>query len=301
MTEPETEMRTSQRVLAVDCGNSETSLGLFEDGVLQATWTMITPRQLTEDEALAILRSALRNMDLPLPSRGGSDGLLGKGASVTATAFGEGDARSGDVLGMPLPDDSVLSCVVPDLTSAWQLSLKRLCGRRTLTVGPGIKTGIRMRYRDPAEVGSDRMADLASALDEHIPPFVVVDMGTTTNFEVVDEEGVFVGGIIAPGMELGARSLAREAAKLPVIEVAAPKSVVGTCTREAMQSGVVMGEVARIDGLLDMIDGETGQTHAVIVTGRSAGAVAAILSHDAVADETLTLRGLARLHAINRK
>lgn len=137
-------------------------------------------------------------------------------------------------------------------------------------------------------------------LADYNPPAIVVDLGTTTNFEVVDADGVFLGGVIAPGMVLGARSLAREAAKLPIVEVVAPRHVVGTTTREAIQAGVVLGEIARIDGLLDLIQEETGAVYSVIVTGSQAKAVSSLLSHESISDETLTLRGLARLYDLNR-
>ncbi len=267
------ERNGSQMIVAVDVGNTETSLGVFSEGALVATWTITTAGSMTADEAFDALSNALDYME-------------GKAAAETAS-FAIGDA--------------VLSSVVPHLTAAWEAALRSLTGRRPLTVGPGVKTGIRMRYRDPAEVGADRMADLAAALAKYEPPLIIVDLGTTTNFEVIDGEGVFLGGIIAPGMALGARSLAREAAKLPVIEVAAPKSVIGTCTREAVQSGVVLGEIARIDGLIDMIERETGEDCSVVVTGSDARAIASLLQHDATPDETLTLRGLARLHVMNRK
>ena len=262
---------SGRMIMALDVGNTDTAMGVFVDGRLLATWTVTTSQALTGDEAFAALCDALGYMERKAPDAG-----------QLAVA------------------DSVLSSVVPQLTASWHAALRRLTGRRPLTVGPGIKTGIRMRYRDPAEVGADRIADLAAVIAEHELPAIVVDLGTTTNFEVVDADGVFLGGVIAPGMDLGARSLAREAAKLPVVEVAAPKSAVGTCTREAMQSGVVLGEIARIDGLVDMIARETSSVYRVIVTGSNAAAIASLLQHDAVPDETLTLRGLARLYALNR-
>lgn len=267
-----TEREAAKRVAAVDVGNAATSLGVFDGGRLAATWSMTTSDRLTDDEAFAALKGALGFME--------EKAHAGRGSFVV--------------------EDAVLSSVVPQLTAAWQSALRRLAGTRPLTIGPGVKTGIRMRYRDPAEVGADRMADLAAVVADYEPPVIVVDMGTTTNFEVVDGDGVFLGGIIAPGMALGARSLAREAAKLPVIEIAAPRSVIGTSTREAMQSGVVLGEIARIDGLLDMIARQEPLDYTVVVTGGDAEAIAALLQHDAVADETLTLRGLARLYALNR-
>ena len=132
---------------------------------------------------------------------------------------------------------------------------------------------------------------------------IVVDLGTTTNFEAIDDAGAFAGGIIAPGVALGARSLAQAAARLPMIELRAPKSVIGKNTRAAMQSGVVFGEVARIDGLLDAMVAELGckTDPRIIVTGDGAETIAALLRHDATVDGTLTLRGLALLWAANRR
>ena len=137
----------------------------------------------------------------------------------------------------------------------------------------------------------------------------MVDLGTTTNFEVVDAEGAFAGGIIAPGIALCARSLSEAAARLPAIELRAPERVVGRSTRAAMQSGVVLGEAARIDGLLDAVAREVGISYdpdgdaaaTVVMTGEDAPAIAALLSHRVEVDETLTLRGLALLWRANRR
>ena len=273
-------------LLAVDVGNTQTSLGAFSDGALLATWTLTTPERLTADEAFETAFTALERM-----ARRASFDVWNRATGVDASVH---ETPSAGALSLvpDLVDDAVISCVVPDLAAPWQEAL------RCLTVGPGIKTGVRMKYRDPAEIGADRMADLAALLADYAPPAIVVDLGTTTNFEVVDAEGVFLGGIIAPGMALGARSLAARAAKLPVVEIAAPKKVVGTCTREAMQSGVVLGEIARIDGLLGMIELEHPADYTVVVTGTDATSIAPLLGHEARADATLTLRGLARLHAL---
>ena len=209
-----------KNLLAVDVGNTTTRLGLFADGELVSTWELTTRERLTVDEARMKLAQALAMM------------------------------------GKPLPAESILACVVPTLTDVWRSALAATCGSRPLVVGPGLKTGIRMRYDDPSEVGADRVADVVAAREAYGAPVVVVDLGTTTNFEVVDGEGAFAGGIIAPGVALGARSLSAAAARLPMIELRAPAAVIGRNTRSAMQSGVVLGEVARIDGLLDAIADE---------------------------------------------
>lgn len=261
-------------VLAVDVGNTVTRLGLLDDGHLSATGDVTTPPCMTVDEAGLVVVQFLERLKR-------SAGLH----EIVSTQL----------------VDAILSCVVPDLTDVWATALRAECGRRPLVVGPGLKTGIKMRYRDPAEVGSDRVADLVAARADYRSPLMVVDLGTTTNFEVLDEQGTFLGGIISPGLALGAKSLAQAAARLPHVELKAPASVIGTSTREAMQAGVVMGEVARIDGIIDMVVAELAYELDIVVTGANAHAMAALLRHQAHVDDTLTLRGLGRLYEMNRR
>ena len=251
-------------LLAVDVGNTVTKFGVFAGDELVGTWEITTPERCTADEAWAQAARAL------------------------------------DMLDAPDPGSAILSCVVPSLADVWRTALGKLCGTRPYVVGPGLKTGIRMRYDDPSEVGSDRVADAVAARETYGSPVVVVDLGTTTNIEVVDEAGAFAGGIIAPGVALGARSLTAAAARLPMIELRAPERVIGRSTRAAMQSGVVLGEAARIDGLLDAVMGELGCDAPVVITGDGAVQVAALIGHEATVDETLTLRGLHHIWRLNR-
>lgn len=263
------ERNAARMVLAIDVGNSDTNLGLFADGELLATWTVTTAERMTADEAH--MRIA---------------GLF---------ELFERDR------GAILCDDAVVASVVPSLTEAWVAAARALTGRRPLVVGPGVKTGVKMRYNDPGELGADRVADLVAARAAYEAPFIVVDLGTTTNFEVVDCDGAFVGGIIAPGLQLSAKALAEAAAQLAMIDLKAPSSVVGKSTREAMQSGLVMGEVALIDGLIDMVQRELGSETDVIATGSDAAAIAALSQRIARTDEHLTLRGLSMIHTLNRR
>lgn len=253
-------------LVVVDVGNTETHLGLFRGDALRGKVALSTLPRLTTDEATMRLRDVL-----PL--------LGAEGA----------------------PHGAILSCVVPTQTEPWREALARTSTTRPLVVGPGLKTGVRMRYNDPSEVGPDRVADIVAARETYGAPIVAVDLGTTTNVEVVDSSGAFVGGIIAPGMRMGLRALSDAAARLPVIEVQAPQAVVGRSTREAMQAGVVYGEAARIDGLLDAVMGELGGPAPVVVTGDDARSLAALLRHDVTVDDTLTLRGLALLWQRNQR
>ena len=158
------------------------------------------------------------------------------------------------------------------------------------------------------EIGPDRIADAVAARAVYGSPCIVIDLGTTTNIEVIDARGTFVGGVIAPGLALGARSLSAAAARLPQVEPSAPTHVIGRNTREAMRSGVVLGEVARIDGMLDMVLAEMRTTKAagegdvpIVITGDDAEALAALVGHSLTVDDALTLRGLAELYRINQK
>lgn len=263
-------------VLTVDVGNTKTRFGLFNEGVLDSLWEITTSDGMTADEARLALAGFFSMAELA-------------------------DDREMDETYRIRPSDAILACVVPGLVEPWASALRHACGRRPLVVGPGLKTGIKMSYKDPSEVGPDRVADLAAAKASYGHPLIIVDLGTTTNFEVVDSEGTFAGGVIAAGLQLSARSLAAAAARLPVIEVQAPPAIIGKTTREAMQAGVVMGEVARIDGIIDMIWNELGHETRIVITGTNASELAALLSHEVTPDDTLTLRGLSLLHEMNRK
>lgn len=278
-------------LLAVDVGNTTTRFGLFgndaeadgDAGGMEplGTWEVTTPPRLTADEARLAVAQALAS--------------LSSAVTVGSTPI--------------QPVSAILSCVVPALEAAWTRALTAVCPSRPLIVGPGLKTGMRLRYDDPSEIGSDRIADAVAARNRYGSPAIVVDLGTTTNIEVIDSAGAFAGGLIAPGLALGARSLSNAAARLPMVELRAPQRVIGKSTREAMRAGIVLGEAARIDGLLDMVEGELRgmgdapdtSTPTVILTGDDASAMAVILRHEVTVDDTLTLRGLAALHRINSR
>jgi type III pantothenate kinase len=279
-------------ILAVDVGNTVTCLGLFERGELLATWDMATRNTMTVDEIRLALHGFLKVLDVEEnPARAG-------GAMRTGSAA---RTQTGLAHTSPMPDDGIISCVVPSLTSEYATALEKEFGRRPLVVGPGIKTGIKMHYDDPAEVGPDRIAAMVAAVESYALPLAVVDLGTATNILVLDAQGVFIGGLIAPGLELSARALSQAAARLPVIEIKPPAQVIGKNTRDAMRSGFILGETARIEGLIDMIWNELGEEGEIIVTGMDAGKIAQLLAYDVQVDDTLTLRGLDLLYTRNRK
>ncbi len=252
-------------VLAVDVGNTTTVVGVFKVASAPSAdpslrWELTTPRNLTSDEAFLLLNQLFGNW-----------------------------RASG----------AILSCVVPTHVAAWQAALTRVGNARPFVVGPGLRTGLKMHYRDPAEIGPDRIADAVAIRERYQMPAVVIDFGTTMNIEVMDAQGAFVGGLIAPGLALGARALSKRTARLPVVEIEMPKEVIGRSTREAMLSGIVFGEVARIDGLLDRVFAEIASEATVVLTGDYAHEISGLISHEAAVDDTLTLRGLHQLYLLN--
>ena len=271
--------------LALDVGNTTTRFALFASDATASdeplgTWELTTPETITPDEARMHIAQVL--------------GVL---AQDVARARELSPERAASFARPPL--GAILSCVVPTLSDAWASALATACQTRPFTVGPGLKTGLKMRYNDPSELGSDRISDAIALRERYGAPAVAIDLGTTLNIEVLDDEGAFAGGIIAPGLALGARAMAGAAARLPQIELRAPASVVGRSTREAIQSGVVLGEAARVDGLLSRVERECGYVSPVVLTGTGAADLAALLEHDAHVDDTLTLRGLHQLYLLN--
>ena len=259
-------------VLAADVANQITRFGLFCEDELLATWSITTPSHLTTDEAwLAVITFLNKVRDEKLP------GI------------------------QPQSIKPVLSCVVPDLTNTWSEALRSIGNQRPLVVGPGVKTGIQMNYNDPSEMGSDRIADIVAAKKLYGYPLIIIDCGTTINYQVLDSAGIYVGGLIVPGLRLSARILAEAAARLPRIELRIPTGVLGKNTQESLQSGIIRGEVARINGLIEMIWQELTHETAIVLAGEDAALLAPLLDHDAQIADNLTLIGLSELYKMNRK
>ncbi len=272
-------------VLAIDIRNTSTQVGLARDGALVARWTMATEAGRTADEAVSAVSAFYDALACGLAP-------LEEGAHFDADEL---------PVRFPLADGAIVASVFPTLTEVWVSAARRLTGTRPLSVGPGLKSGLKMSFSDPTSVGADRVAEMVAAKTTYGAPTLVVDLGISTTFELLDAEGSFRGGIIAPGMRLGASALARGAAQLPSVELRRPRSLLGRTTAEAMQSGIVMGEVARIDGLIDMIWADVGYPTPVVLTGASAASISALMAHAVTVDETLSLRGLIELYGMNKR
>ena len=252
-------------ILAVDVGNTNVVLGVYEDATLVRTWRLATVHDRTEDELAVSLDSLLGQEDLSL-----------------------------DEL-----DAIVVGSVVPPLTQAFTRLAERYLERPAFVVGPGIKTGMRLRVDNPMEVGADRIANTLAAHRRYGGPAVVVDFGTTTNFDVVSEEGDFLGGSFAPGLEISAESLFGRASKLFRVALTPPDAAIGKNTADCLRSGIVFGYVGLVEGLLARIVAELPSAPRVVATGGLAATIAPLARGIETVDEDLTLEGLRMLYELN--
>ena len=253
-------------LLAIDVGNTNVVLGAYRGTELLRTWRTSTQPALTEDELTVMI-----------------DGLLARE-----------ELRLGDV------DAMVIGSVVPPLTLALTRLERHLRGR-ALVVGPGIKTGVRLRVDSPSEVGADRIANTLAAHRRYGGPTVVVDFGTSTNFDVVSAEGDFMGGSFAPGLEISAESLFGRASRLFRVPLTPPREAIGKNTADCLRSGIVFGYVGLVEGLLARILAELGGKARVIATGGLASTIAPLTSAIERVDDDLTLEGLRLLWELNEK
>jgi type III pantothenate kinase len=245
-------------ILAIDVGNTQTVLGLFDTAQLDAHWRVHTNADLTSDELSVKIA-----------------GLLASDGYTWA-----------DI------EQVVVSSVVPRLTHTYEEIAERATGRAPMVVGPGLKTGMPIRYDNPHEVGADRIVNGVAAHDRFGGPVVVVDFGTATTIDVIDAEGAYLGGAIAPGVEASAEALFSKAARLSKVDLEPPERVIGTNTTSSVQAGLLLGEAAMIDGLVRRVWAELGDEALVVATGGLAHTMAPLCETISEVDEDLTLKGL---------
>ncbi len=249
-------------LLAVDVGNTQTVLGLFDDSRLGEHWRVATEVRRTGDEIGVML-----------------DGFL------------DFDRIEG----------LCLSSTVPPLVREYDIVAERWVRAELLVVGPGVRTGLPIRYDDPREVGPDRIANSVAARERYGAPCIVVDFGTSTNFDVVSADGEYVGGVLAPGIEISMDALFARASRLVRVDFAEPPSVIGKTTVGGLQSGLVYGFAGQVDGIVGRIRDELGAPDSpVVATGGLAELIAPHSQTIGHVDPFLTLEGLRLVWDLNR-
>src|SRR6266516_2607468 len=247
-------------LLAVDGGNTHTALGLFEGGELTRRWRLATEPQRTGDELGLFL---------------------------------------GGLLDLTSLEGLCLASTVPALIRSYE-ELAASEGVRLLVLGPGTKTGIPIRYDDPREVGPDRIANAVASRERHGAPSIVVDFGTSTNFDIVSQGGEYVGGVLAPGIEVSMDALFRRAARLFKVDFAEPPTVIAKNTGASLQSGLVYGFADQVDGIVERIRAELGVEAQTVATGGLADLIAPHARTLDQIDPFLTLEGVRLVWERNR-
>ena len=197
-------------------------------------------------------------------------------------------------------DGAIISSVVPPLTAPLKEAVKKSTGITPLIVGPGIKTGLKIRIGDAKEIGADLVVGSVGAMKLYGAPLIVIDMGTATTMVVVDKEEAFIGGVVIPGAVVSLNALSNNASKLPMIDIAAPKKVINGGTVEAMQSGLVYGQASMLDGMIKKIKAELGYDLKVVATGGLAKLIVPYCESEIILDNNLMLEGLQIIYNLNK-
>jgi type III pantothenate kinase len=254
-------------LIAIDVGNTQTVMGLFEGEELVDSWRLSTVRDRTADEYRLYLAGLLRQ-----------DGY-----------------RLEDV------DGVALSSVVPVAKAAMIQVAEEMIQGELVVVGPGVRTGMPINIDNPREVGADRVVNSVAAKHKYGTPVVAVDFGTSTNIDVVDASGAYIGGAIAPGLEVSQDALIHATAALRRVDLTSPRAAIGRNTVEAIQSGLLFGHAGLVDGLVDRIIAEVGGDPAVVATGGLASTIVPHCRSVSIVDTTLTLDGLRLVYEMNQE
>ena len=208
-----------------------------------------------------------------------------------------------DVYGVSKGDfeGSIIASVVPQVLNSMQTAIKKLTGKTSLVVGPGLKTGLNILIENPAQTGADLVVGSVAALREHKPPLIVVDMGTATTMIVLDKNGALIGGCICPGVKISLDALTSRTALLPGLQLDQPKHAIGRNTIDCMRSGLMMGAACMLDGMIERFEEELGYRCTIVTTGGIARFVAPLCKRDMVYDKDLIVKGLAALYRENRR
>ena len=255
-------------ILTLDIGNAVIAVCCVENGARLCRFQMSSDKARTTDEYAAYMSLLAQSCGMELSRASGA----------------------------------VIASVVPQLTAVIAPAVRRCTGHTPLIVGPGVRSGLNIRMDDPTELGGDLAAAAVAAVERYPLPCIIVDMGTATAVGVIDEKGCYIGGLICPGVGLSQSSLARSASQLPDVSLEKPKRVIGKNTRDSMQSGLIHGAAAMLDGVLERVEQELGRSAAsVVVTGESADVIVPNCRRSGICiDEDLVMYGLWCIWRRNR-
>lgn len=253
-------------LLVIDIGNTNIALGIYEGPKLIAHWRLESRRERTADEYALLCR------------------LLLEGENISVSQL----------------KGAVMASVVPPLTPTFEQAMEKVTHKTPLVIGPGVKTGMPVLYENPREVGADRIVNGVAAFERFKQAVIIVDLGTATIFDAISAKGEYLGGALAPGINISLEALFLRASKLPRVEIAAPAKVIGRTTVTSMQSGIVFGYAGMVDGIVNRMIAEMGVPCEVIATGSLASLLAGVTSTIKHVDELLTLEGLRLIYERNR-
>ncbi|MGE6379363.1 type III pantothenate kinase [Peribacillus muralis] len=254
-------------IFVLDVGNTNIVLGVYDEDILKYHWRIETSRHKTEDEYGMVIKSLLQHEGLSFDQ---FDGII-------------------------------ISSVVPPIMFALERMCKKYFGVKPLIVGPGIKTGLNIKYENPREVGADRIVNAVAGIQEYGSPLIIVDFGTATTYCYINEDKQYMGGAIAPGINISTEALYSKAAKLPRIEISRPDGIIGKNTVSAMQAGILYGYVGQVEGIVNRIKEQSNLEPTVIATGGLATLIANESTVIDIVEPFLTLKGLQLIYKRNRE
>ena len=253
-------------ILAIDIGNTNIVLGCMEHDRILVEARMATDLLKTSDQYCVELKNLLNLYKVDLQAIEGV----------------------------------IISSVVPPVLNSCRTAVRKLTGKTPMIVGPGIRTGLNIQMENPSQIGSDLIVAAVAAISRFEPPLIIIDMGTATTITAIDKTGTYVGGCISPGPKISAEALSARTAQLPAISLESPKKAIGKNTIDCMKNGILYGNAAMIDGIIDRMEEELGQAASLVATGGLAPSVLPLCRHKINYDEALLLKGLLILYEKNK-